>query len=58
MVQNCLSLLATVGVEASVSDPGFCKHLAIGSFVKRHSFLITAEEGFIRGFDSIPMFLS
>ncbi|XP_024389703.1 probable 1-deoxy-D-xylulose-5-phosphate synthase, chloroplastic isoform X2 [Physcomitrium patens] len=58
MVQNCLaahSLLAKLGISATVADGRFCKPLdrdLIRQLAKNHQVLITVEEGSIGGFGS------
>ncbi|XP_024379950.1 probable 1-deoxy-D-xylulose-5-phosphate synthase, chloroplastic [Physcomitrium patens] len=58
MVQNCLaahSLLADVGISATVADGRFCKPLDRGlirQLAENHQVLITVEEGAVGGFGS------
>lgn len=58
MVQQCLaahSLLADLGISATVADARFCKPLdrdLIRQLAKNHQVLITVEEGSIGGFGS------
>ncbi|XP_072998547.1 probable 1-deoxy-D-xylulose-5-phosphate synthase, chloroplastic isoform X1 [Typha latifolia] len=65
MVQNCLkaqSLLASLGIQATVANARFCKPFDIElvrELCREHEFLITVEEGTIGGFGShVSQFIS
>ena len=58
VVQNCSaahSILASLGVSATVADARFCKPLdgeLITRLAKEHKLLITVEEGSVGGFSA------